>query len=71
MLEFITKNQLRKLENDLETSGIDADFIVDGFTLNKLLKEIKVRRSKTKKNNKLMAAMRRKLERVNAGDRYR
>lgn len=62
MIEFITKERLRNLEKDVEEAGICSDFVLDGVTLNKMLKEIRLRRSKARKNNKIMAAMRRKLE---------
>lgn len=65
MLEYITKKQLQKLENDIVRCGIDADYIIDGFTMNKILNELRIRRNKAKKNAKIMAAMRKKLEKVN------
>lgn len=65
MLEYITKDRLRNLEKDVEKAGICSNFILDGLTLNKMLKEIRFRRSKARKNNKIMAAMRKKLEKVN------
>ena len=51
MSEFITKERLRKLEDDVKKAGISSDFILDGLTLNKMLKEIRFRRIKVRKNN--------------------
>lgn len=61
MSEFITKERLRKLEDDVKKAGISSDFILDVLTLNKMLKEIRFRRIKVRKNNKIMNAVRIKL----------
>lgn len=61
MSEFITKERLRKLEDDVKKAGISSDFILDGLTLKKMLKEIRFRRIKVRKNNKIMNAVRIKL----------
>nr|DAE91078.1 MAG TPA: hypothetical protein [Caudoviricetes sp.] len=61
MSDFITKERLRKLEDDVKKAGISSDFILDGLTLNKMLKEIRFRRIKVRKNNKIMNAVRIKL----------
>lgn len=61
-MEFISKNRLKSIEGNLKKRGLSADFIIDGLTLEKMIMEINIRRSKARKNNKIMAAMRKKLE---------